>query len=55
MTAVSAFIERTVASKQFSDDELKDIFDGLKKDYNDDFVLMFLALHMETMERCARL
>ena len=55
MTAVSAFLERTQASKQFSDDELKRCFDGLKKDYNNDFIIMFLALHFETMERCVRL
>jgi hypothetical protein len=55
MTAVSAFIERTMASRQFSDDELKCIFDEIKRDYSNDFILMFLQMHIETMERCVQL
>jgi hypothetical protein len=52
---ITAVVERTMASKQFSDEELKRVFDGLKQDYGNDFVLMFLATHLETMERCAQL
>ena len=55
MTAVSAFIERTMVSRQFSDDELKCIFDEIKRDYSNDFILMFLQMHIETMERCVQL
>lgn len=47
--------EPTIASKQFSHEELKQMFDGVKQDYNNDFVLMFMAMHLETMERCAQL
>jgi hypothetical protein len=52
---VSAFLERTIASRQFSGEELKRTFDALKQDYGNDFVLMFLAMHLETMESCAQL
>ena len=55
MTAVSAFLERTEASRQFTHDELKSIFDGLKQDYGNDFVLMFLAMFLEVSERCVQL
>lgn len=48
-------LERTRASRQFSDDELKRVFDALKKDYNNDFILMFLSLFLEVAERCTQL
>jgi hypothetical protein len=47
--------ERTYASKQFTNEELMTMFHGLKADYGNDFALMFLAMHLETMERCALL
>ena len=55
MTAVSTFVERTVASKQFSHEELRTMFDGLRKDFNNDFPLAFIALFLEVSERCAQL
>lgn len=55
MTTVSAFLERTVASKQFSDDELKRTFDALRLEYGNDFGLMVVAMFLETSERCVQL
>jgi hypothetical protein len=55
MTASSAFVERTIASRQFSHEELRAMFDGMRKDFNNDFPQAFIAMHLETMERCAQL
>ena len=55
MTAVSAFVERTVASKQFNDTELKSMFKSCRQQYGADFGLMVVAMFLEVSERCAQL
>jgi hypothetical protein len=52
---VNAFLERTTAIRQFTDEELKRTFDSLKQEYNNDFALMLFALHVEMEGRCAQL
>jgi hypothetical protein len=49
MTAV------TQASKQFSYEELRTMFDDMRKEFHNEFPLMFLAMHLETMERVSQL
>lgn len=52
---VSAFLERTVASKQFTTEELRTMFDGMRRDFNNDFPLAFIAMFLEVSERCVQL
>lgn len=40
---------------KIADEDLKLMFDSLRAEYGGDFVLMFLAMHLEIEERCAQL
>ena len=51
----TAYLERSQASKQFSNAELSKAFEGCKQHFGLDFVLTLFALHMETCDRIAEL
>lgn len=51
---ITAILERTTRRKP-SDEELKRAFDAFREKYNNNFVLMFTMLHLETMERLEKL